>query len=153
MDLSGFQSRPTPLRDKQLLVALIGTVLAGVGLYHWLPQGYAADITGSLWLTLNVALLYPVVEELLFRGVIQGELLRREKTAARHFGVSRANMLTSILFTCLHLVHQAPLWAASVMLPSLVLGHFRERYNNLIAPILLHILFNAAWLSASIASN
>nr|WP_255612536.1 JDVT-CTERM system glutamic-type intramembrane protease [Alcanivorax sp. 1008] len=98
-------------------------------------------------------MLYPVVEELLFRGVIQGALLRRQKMAVRHFGISRANMLASAMFACLHLVHQTPFWAASVLIPSLLLGHFRERYGNLFVPILLHILFNTIWLSASIASN
>ena len=102
---------------------------------------------------LNIIFRYPLVEELLFRGVIQTELLRRPVLARRHFGISRANLITSILFICLHLVHQAPLWAISVLLPSLVMGHFRERYGNLLAPILLHILFNATWLTASVAGN
>lgn len=153
MDRHSSLPRPDPRHDPQLLVVLAGTLLTGAGLWLWMPAGYAADVTSSLWLMLNIIFLYPLVEELLFRGVIQTELLRRPVLARRHFGISRANLITSILFICLHLVHQAPLWAISVLLPSLVMGHFRERYGNLLAPILLHILFNATWLTASVAGN
>ena len=143
-------SGPDPRRDPQLLVTLLGTALTGIGLWYWLPHGYAAHITASLWLTLNIVLLYPVVEELLFRGVIQSELLRHRLMTIRHLRISRANMRTSVLFVGLHLIHQAPLWALSVLAPSLVLGHFRERYGNLLAPVLLHILFNATWVTAGL---
>ena len=153
MDMQRPPSRPDPSRDPQLLVTLVGTAIIGIVLWYWLPHGYAAHITASLWLTLNIVLLYPLVEELLFRGFIQAELLRHRLTAIRHLGISRANMLTSILFVGLHLIHQAPLWALSVLVPSLVLGHFRERYDSLLAPMLLHILFNATWLTAGVTAN
>ena len=153
MDTQRPAYRPDPRRDPQLLVTLVGTVITGVALWHWLPHGYAAHIAASPWLILNIVLIYPVVEELLFRGFIQAELLRHRLTAIRHLGISRANMLTSILFVGLHLIHQAPLWALSVLVPSLVLGHFRERYDSLLAPMLLHILFNATWLTAGVTAN
>ena len=153
MDRHNSPPRPDPRHDPQLLAVLAGTLLTGVGLWLWMPAGYAAYVTDSLWLTLNIVLLYPLVEELLFRGVIQTELLRRPVLSKHHLGVSRANLVTSILFVCLHLIHQSPLWALSVLLPSLVMGHFRERYGNLLAPVMLHILFNATWLTASVAGN
>ena len=153
MDLHTGQSRIAHLHDPLLLITLAATMLTGIGLWYWLPSGYASNITASLLTILNIVLLYPVVEELLFRGLIQAELLRRPKLAVRQFGLSRANLLTSVLFVSLHLIHQPPLWAAAVLVPSLVLGHFRERYNSLLAPVLLHILFNATWLSAGMAAN
>jgi uncharacterized protein len=148
MELHRQQHGPDPRRDLQLLVTLVGTALTGMALWYWMPPGFAGEIAASWLLLLNLLVLYPVVEELLFRGVIQSELLHRPDLAMKHFGISRANMVTSLLFVGLHLINQPPLWAISVLLPSLVLGHFRERYGNLLAPIVLHILFNATWLTA-----
>lgn len=140
--------RVDPLRDPHLIVVLIGSLLTGVGLWYTLPQGFADGIVASPLLLINMLLLYPVVEELLFRGVIQGALLDRTSLAIRDLGISRANLITSILFVGLHLVNQTLGWALSVLVPSLTLGHIRERYPSLAAPILLHILFNAIYLVA-----
>jgi membrane protease YdiL (CAAX protease family) len=140
--------RVDPLRDPHLIVVLIGSLLTGVGLWYTLPQGFAEGIVASPLLLMNTLLLYPVVEELLFRGVIQGALLDRSSLTICHLGISRANMITSLLFVSLHLVNQSPGWALAVLVPSLALGHIRERYSSLAAPILLHIVFNATYLIA-----
>lgn len=140
--------RPDPLRDVQLLVILIGSLLTGIGLWLALPHGFAADTVASPLLLLNVLLLYPLVEEWLFRGVIQVALLNRPALAIRDLGISRANLITSALFVGLHMVNHSPGWALAVLVPSLTLGHMRERYHSLVAPIALHILFNVIYLLA-----
>ena len=68
-------------------------------------------------------LFYPVLEEIVFRG-----------------------LLTSLVFTGFHFLGHAPLWAASVFFPSLVFGFFKDRYQALTAPILLHGFYNAGFL-------
>lgn len=140
--------RPGALRDIQLLVVLSGAFLTGIALWSVLPHGFAADVFHSPLALLNVLLLYPLVEEWLFRGVIQPALLSRPPLAIRNLGISRANLITSLLFVGLHLVNHSPGWALAVLAPSLVLGHIRERYDNLLAPILLHIFFNIIYLAA-----
>jgi len=95
-------------------------------------------------------LIYPVAEEIVFRGLIQ-ELLHEYLGAGWLGPLSVANLLTSCLFTGLHFLYHPPLWAALVFFPSLVFGFFKERTAALIAPIILHVFYNAGfiWLFAA----
>ena len=138
-------------RDPQLYLVIAGTVVVGLGLWLLLAPGYARPIVADPWRLLAILLLYPVVEEWVFRGVLQGELLSYSRWRRTHLGLTRANLLTSLLFAAMHLVHQPPLWALAVVAPSLVLGHFRERYDGLRMPIALHILFNTVYVLAGLA--
>jgi len=90
------------------------------------------------------ALLYPVAEELVFRGLIQ-DLAHRHVRPWRLGPLSHANLLTSILFTALHFINHPPLWAAAVFFPSLVFGFFKDRSGRLAAPILLHVFYNSGY--------
>ncbi|MDG1783128.1 MAG: CPBP family glutamic-type intramembrane protease, partial [Porticoccaceae bacterium] len=58
---------------------------------------------------------------------------------------SLANVLTSLLFVAVHLINHPPLWALAVFGPSLVFGYSQERYNHLVAPIILHCSYNAGY--------
>jgi len=90
-------------------------------------------------------LLYPVLEEIVFRGLLQE--LAQEFISRRTLGpVSLANLLTSLVFTGFHFLNHTPLWAALVFFPSLVFGFFKDRYGTLTAPILLHGFYNAGFL-------
>jgi membrane protease YdiL (CAAX protease family) len=90
------------------------------------------------------ALLYPVIEEIIFRGYLQSLLAARLDW---HYGpLTLANLLTSLVFSGMHLFYNPPLWAMLVFFPSLVFGYFRERHNNLLAPILLHCFYNAGFI-------
>lgn len=95
---------------------------------------------------LLLALVYPVLEEIVFRGLIQGSLSQR-LAAWRRGPVSKANLLTSLLFAVLHGFSHPPLWAAAVFIPSLVFGHFRERHGGLTSPILLHAFYNGVYFA------
>ena len=143
---------PLPWRDHHLQLTLAGTVVTGLGLWLFLPPGFAHHLTASPWSLMGFLLVYPVIEEWLFRGLLQKELLRLREFQRRHLGITGANGTTTIAFTLLHLVHQPFPWALTVALPSLVLGHFRERYGNLRLPIALHILFNAIYLAAGLSA-
>lgn len=91
-----------------------------------------------------LVLVYPVLEELVFRGLVQGWLLAR--LPGRSVGpVSAANLVTSGLFAAMHLFFRHPLWAAGALVPSLVFGHFRERHRTVITPIALHCWYNAGY--------
>lgn len=135
-------------RDTHLMIVMIGSLMTGVGLWYALPKGFAEDILSSPLLLVNVLLLYPLVEELLFRGVIQGALLNRPVLMIRMLGLSRANLITSLLFVGLHLINHSLGWALAVLVPSLALGHIRECYSSLAVPVLLHVFFNSIFLIA-----
>jgi len=97
------------------------------------------------WQFLLPVLLYPVAEEIVFRGLVQ-ELLQEYLGTGGLGPLSVANLLTSILFTGMHFIYHPPLWAALVLFPSLVFGFFKERTGGLAAPIVLHAFYNAGFI-------
>ncbi|HEY0844754.1 MAG TPA: JDVT-CTERM system glutamic-type intramembrane protease [Noviherbaspirillum sp.] len=95
---------------------------------------------------LSAVLWQPLVEELLFRGVIQGQLGKHAWGRAAILKLTAANFLASLLFALAHLATHAPAWAAAVILPSLVFGYFRDRYGHLLPSLLLHAGYNGCYL-------
>ena len=90
------------------------------------------------------ALFYPVIEEWIFRGLIQDVIHQRLKPW--HLGpLSHANILTSVLFTAMHFINHPPLWAAAVFIPSLLFGFFKDRSGGLSAPVVLHVFYNSGY--------
>jgi len=104
------------------------------------------------WLLLaKLVLLYPILEEIVFRGGVQTFLLERKALTKHIFGISLANVLTSIAFAALHLIYQPVLWALLVFVPSLVFGWARERYGSVIPSILLHGFYNLGFVLLFVA--
>ena len=93
-----------------------------------------------------IALIYPVLEEYVFRGGLQAALYRNTRLGKSWLGISLANIVTSIAFAAMHLVNQTALWAMLVLFPSLVFGWMRDRYDKLHACITLHIIYNAGFV-------
>jgi len=90
-----------------------------------------------------LAVLVPVFEELLFRGLIQ--------SMARSYLDSPwlAILITSSIFALMHpMLH----WPAIFML-SLGIGYSYERSGSLFRPIFIHIFFNATNVCAFLLSN
>ena len=97
-------------------------------------------------------LFFPVVEEILFRGLLQEFV--RDYFTDRSFGLlSVANIVTSLIFAALHLFFQPVLWAALVFFPSLVFGLFKDRSGKLTGPIILHAFYNTGFLWVFSASG
>jgi len=96
---------------------------------------------------LALVVLYPVLEELVFRGLLQGTLLRHGWGRRRAGPVTAANLVAALAFAAAHLLQGPPAWAAAVFLPGLVFGYFRERHG-IGAAIVLHAFYNTgfAWL-------
>lgn len=94
---------------------------------------------------LSLILLRPVLEELLFRGLLQGWLRKRPAWRQERWGVTRANLAVSAVFTALHFIGHPPLWAVGVLLPSLLFGHFRDRHDSVWPAIALHVFYNAGY--------
>lgn len=95
---------------------------------------------------LSAMLWQPFVEEMLFRGVMQGQLKKHAWARATVRDLTAANIVTSLLFALAHLASHSPAWAAAVLLPSLVFGYFRDRYEQLLPSLLLHAEYNACYL-------
>lgn len=138
------------LGDKLFLLALLAGVLFWVCFYLLVPV--AGMLDGQLSLDaflpqhlLLFVLFYPLVEEAAFRGWLQGALLAYQPTARSAYGLSIANVLTSVLFVLLHCFYHPLLSALAVFFPSLVFGFFRERYGSIKPGIVLHVLYNSGF--------
>ncbi len=94
-----------------------------------------------------LVLLQPIIEEISFRGWIQGFLLDRDIGNHKWGLISSANVITTLLFGAIHLVYHTPVWALLVMLPSLLYGYFREKFDSVIPAIALHVFYNLIFFS------
>ncbi len=141
---------------KQLLISLIKDKLywlaLGAASIFWLLLFYQTSYIPNLaWPLasplrfLTLVLLYPVLEEVVFRGFIQGWLSDRLAINPNWFGVSLANLITSMLFVAIHFWQHPPLWALAVFVPSLLFGFFKDRYHHLMPAILLHCFYNLGY--------
>ncbi len=117
----------------------------------WLAYGYyfAPEKTNTTPTHFNLLLLiiiFPVLEEIVFRGLIQEsiqQLLANNHLKTRLcWRISRANLITSLFFSVAHLWSQSTLWALAIIVPSVIFGYFKDRYQSLLPSIWLHIFYN-----------
>jgi membrane protease YdiL (CAAX protease family) len=128
--------------DAHVVAALLGALPVWLLLGTTVGGYMRVSADWSAWFTL--VLLQPIVEELAFRGVLQGQLLRWN--SARKAGpLTWANLLTTVLFVAMHGLSQPPAWALAVAVPSLVFGHLRERFGSVLPAIMLHAFYNAGF--------
>lgn len=137
--------------DAHVVLALL------LALPAWAVLGLVAGphlrVPSGCWAWASLVLVQPIAEELVFRGVLQGQLLRL--SGGRRFGaVTLANLLTTAGFVAVHLLAQPPVWALAVAVPSLVFGHLRERLGSVWPAVMMHTIYNAgfgltAWLAGA----
>jgi membrane protease YdiL (CAAX protease family) len=134
--------------------AVCGPVCAFVALHIALVAGLPiphAPASPAPLLLIRMLLVAPVLEELVFRGLLQ-DVLTASRSSKPRFGVARvgplslANVLTSAVFAASHLPYNPPLLACAVFLPSLVFGRLKELYGSLLPSIALHAWYNLAFL-------
>lgn len=94
--------------------------------------------------------LVPIVEELLFRGYLQG-------ACKLFFGKIGAIIISAACFTAFHFSVAQGLnnitILVSLFILAIFLGFLRERQGNLFASITLHMVFNAVSISLILAQN
>lgn len=147
----GLAFRPTFARDGQFFLALAAAPPT-LTLTAWLLPALSENIEVSIPLVLSMVLLQPLVEELLFRGALQGQLEKKPWARRRFAGLSAANYVTTLLFMLAHLIHHTPLWAAGVIVPSFIFGYFRDRHRQVYPAFLLHAFYNACYLLTGMMS-
>jgi uncharacterized protein len=129
------------LGDPHFALALVAGIVFWLGLVGLGKTGPRHEWTALLLLVL----LQPLLEELLFRGLMQGRLLTRPWGQRRLAGFTLANLATSVVFAALHFASHPPLWAAGVLLPALLFGYFRDRHDSVFPAITLHVFYNAGY--------
>jgi CAAX protease family protein len=96
------------------------------------PQGTAGWVILILIATVGA----PVIEELFFRGLIQGAFARR-------IGATSAIFVTALLFCGAHVLNEGPLAPLVLFPPALVLGYLRAHTGKLVPGMVAHATFNA----------
>jgi len=138
---------PSFYRDQVFWVAILAGGSFWLGLWLWFP---IHPITLEQVLSqafLSRVIFYPALEELLFRGYLQGQLRQQSWGRQGWGGLTLANGCTSLLFAAGHWWSHPPLWAAAVLLPSLTFGYCRDRYMSLYPCIVLHMFYNAGYFA------
>ena len=85
-----------------------------------------------LWFV-GTLILPPVTEEIIFRGLILGYLRRAGA------GFILANLIQAV---CFGIYHQNLVQGIYAVVMGFLLGYLADRYESLLAPMLLHFLFN-----------
>lgn len=132
------------LSDKLFGFAFLAAFLFWAAFYFFVQSaGLQADIPVSKMLL--AVLVYPVLEETAFRGWLQGKLLEWHPGRESWRGISQANLLTSLAFVGIHFFYYSWWWALAVIVPSLVFGFFREKYQSILPGCILHSWYNAGY--------
>jgi len=137
-------------QHKKLLATYAVGIVFWLLFYLWQQPNMVWSLTWAMLSTLLVlGILYPVLEELVFRGLIQSYWLEKTWGTLSFLGISLANLCTSLVFMGLHFFQHAPIWAVAVFFPSLIFGYMREHYAQSHYPLLpsisLHCFYNIGW--------
>jgi uncharacterized protein len=141
--------------DRHLALSLVLAIPVWMALGGFAGGRMHAPATWAAWA--SFVLLQPLIEELVFRGILHGQALRLTALSGqpRRLGpVTLANVLVTIAFVALHMRAQPLAWALAVAVPSLVFGHLRERFASVWPAVGLHAFYNlgfalTAWLVRS----
>ena len=120
---------------------LLLTAVALVWPWDDLPHRRPFDIVLKLMISGFAA---AVAEEIFFRGWMQPTLRRRYSAAVSIVAVN-------LVFAPLHLIAAPYLISLLTFFPGLIMGWLRERYGNILPPIIFHFLGNvwAIWFFPS----
>jgi membrane protease YdiL (CAAX protease family) len=128
--------------DLRLLAAALAPLLVWQWIPPWDVSIFSKGWAGAVVFCVSVA----VLEEVIFRGGIQGWLLQKAYFKSSISGFSRANWATSSLFAFAHVILHPAWLVPGYFAVSLVLGYFRERYRGILVPVLLHAYYNLVLL-------
>ena len=130
-------------KDKKTKINYFNLILLGIILsliynifayyFNFILKSSLFDNNNNLVITLiSTGLIGPVIEELMFRGIIYNELKSKYKNM-------KAILITTIFFAIIHFNIIQTLYALAI---GLILIFVYERYKNIKAPIILHMTSN-----------
>lgn len=118
-----------------LLIFVTGVVIEP--LLGLLPEVYLEMLNSAIgtggWTILTTVVLAPIMEETLFRGLIQGAICRRD-------GATKAILISALLFGVFHFIPQQ---AINAFFVGIILGYIYFRTGSLLTVIIIHALNNA----------
>lgn len=133
-------------RDRLFWVAMAAGPIVWLMLWSVNGNKFSNEKALPILSLMLVVIVYPVLEEIVFRGTLQGWLRSYKPFSLAVLpGITWANTLVSIVFSLFHLFNQPPVWAILIFFPSLIFGWARDRYSFLTASIVLHSFYNAGF--------
>ena len=138
---TGLLTCPPFYRDAQFYAAVIAGIITLWLVYDFVPV-FTTGLAIQWPLLISILLWQPFVEELLFRGIIQGQLYKQEWAQQAILKLTVANIVVSVLFVVMHLIGNPAIWSLAIFMPSLLFGYFRDRYNSVYPSMILHSAYN-----------
>ena len=132
-------------REPWFVATILSAVPFWIGLWSIHPDSPGIWNHEQAILFLSLVVWQPVIEELAFRGFLQGVFL--QQAAHRSFlgPVTLANLLASVTFALAHLPTNPLVWIVGIFVVSLGLGYARDRSDSLYPSVGLHCYFNAGY--------
>ena len=149
----GLDRWPPFLKDRLFWLALSAGLVTFIMIWLAVAPTFSLSGRSTSEIILVAVLYYPLLEEILFRGVIQGMLSKRPWGSKNNLKITNANLLTSVLFTVAHFWYQPMLWSLLIIVPSLVFGFFRDRYDSIYPSIGLHMFYNAGFIFVNLVAQ
>ena len=139
---------------KILLNSILIGVIAGYVIYTFNKEELGFIAFYKTWEKIVfIWLIASISEEMLVSGFIQGYMMPAKKYAVKIFKttISIPMILSAIVFAIIyvpHLIGMKIIAIALIMFVMFAIGiskaYFREKTNSLLAPMVMHVLFNAA---------
>lgn len=149
----GLDRWPPLSKDKVFWLALFAGAVVWFVIYLTVAPTFSIENRSIAGILLTSIIYYPVLEEILFRGIFQGQLLKYSWGRKKFLYFSAANWVVSWLFVVTHFWYQPMLWALMIIAPSLVYGYFRDRYSSIYPSIILHAFYNGGFVVINLIAN
>jgi len=146
----GLSIWPPFFKDRVFIAALAVGGLVWAVMWLTVVPTFTIENRSIALIIFTTVVWYPVLEEILFRGVIQGSLIKKSFGQKKVVGLTVANWIASLLFVIAHLWYQPAIWALMVIVPSLIYGFFRDRYSNTYPSIVLHAFYNGGFTAINV---
>ena len=132
------------IKDKMMWAAVFAAPVTLSLLFWWQPELRSVTVQWPKE-AIMLILLLPLIEELAFRGYLQGRLAASAVQRFCIYGISGQNLITTAVFSSFHLLSHSILWSLAVIIPSLIFGFFRDKYQSVIPAVMLHAYYNGMY--------
>lgn len=126
-----------------MIILSVATMLYGED-ETWMLQIFNLSPLHQLIMVVSVVLASPIIEEIIFRGFLLN--------AGMGYGPNGKHVMmiiTSALFAMVHQQYHSPVTFIMIFVMSIIFCHIRIQTNSLLAPIILHMVYNGVvmiWL-------
>ncbi|MHC1695293.1 MAG: lysostaphin resistance A-like protein [Eubacteriales bacterium] len=112
---------------------LLFTLLSGIGINVLTPElPFPSTTAGAVLYFIGVAIVAPIVEEVMFRGVMLNEL--------KPYGSTAAIVITSLLFGFIHGTPYAFFYATAI---GLIFAYITIKTGSIFYSVITHMVFNS----------